>query len=199
MKRRSEIFPPITFLRALIISALLSPPFTACTTSFEGGPVPVGVLNVRSPGVEQADVDHLPEVGVRQPISLVSPTGAVRCSLTEGAEAGSLIARLQRGRPIERLLPNLLLQLSAEEIAAPPPEARVRRAEAGDLLFYERGSEQRLLLLERAAPWLAPYSHLFASCEVDRVLRMLLRQPVSVGNQPLNTLELRLELPDTGE
>ena len=82
---------------------------------------------------------------------------------------------------------------------APAPEARVRRAEAGDLLFYERGSEQRLLLLERAAPWLAPYSHLFASCEVDRVLRALLRQPVGVGNRPLNTLELRLELPDTGE
>ena len=82
MKRRSETSSPPVLIQVLVIGVLLSQSPIACTTSFDGGPVPVGVLNVRSFSGEQGDVEHLPEVGERQPISLVSPAGIVRCSLT---------------------------------------------------------------------------------------------------------------------
>ena len=153
---------------------------------------PIGVIRSRPLRAEEQLPPHTPtsDQGV---FVLVTPLGSIQCLWREGVDPSPLIMSFTHGLEVERLIPRLLMQLSGAGLESASLGPIERSAAAGDLILYTREDTQKLILLERASPWLRPHSQLVGTCEQSYTFKHVLRQPVEVNNRPLDRLEIRLK------
>ena len=180
-QKRGRLIPCLILLGAVI----------SCSKGREPA-TPIGVIRSRPLRAEEQLPQHTPSAD-RSAFLLMTPLGSIQCLWREGVDPNPLIMSFAHGLEVERLIPRLLMQLSGAGLESASFGPIERSATAGDLILYTRDETQKLILLERAAPWLRPYGQLIGTCEQSYTFKHVLRQPVEVDNRPLDRLEIRLK------